>query len=114
MKHETTEMLKQYFNIQNCDVLFQKLSKTKRLILNQLGIKDVSPLAGLTQLETLSLKENKILDLFPLKSLGQLTKLSLEGNPIGRNDIQCPNGPQVSFELSFFCRNYVAQAEKQK
>ena len=46
--------------------------------LNHNSISNLSPLAGLTSLKTLSLKENKITDISPLAGLTSLTSLNLE------------------------------------
>ncbi len=106
-KHPTTEILKEHFTQNNCTELYSDLIKMKRLSLNNLNIKDVSPLASLIDLEYLSLKDNQISDAYSLQRLDKLKKLNLEGNPIGKNDIQCPSSPNTPFELKFFCAQYV-------
>ena len=45
-------------------------------------IVDISPLANLTQLETINLSGNKIIDMTPLENLTHLTHLELSGNKI--------------------------------
>lgn len=106
-KHPTTEILKVHFSENNCEDLYSNLKKMKRLRLNNLNIEDLSPLASLTELEHLSLKDNKVRDAYPLQWLDQLKSLTLLGNPIGKNDIQCPTSPHVPFELRFYCGKYV-------
>ena len=55
---------------------------TVLLLLSRNQITDVSPLSGLTKLETLSLTKNEISDLSPLAGLTNLKELHLYGNPI--------------------------------
>ena len=46
-------------------------------------ISDLTPLAGLTKLETLQLISNQITDLTPLAGLTNLTTLAIDNNDIG-------------------------------
>jgi CBS domain-containing protein len=61
------------------------LTNLEKLVLRFNPISDVTPLKGLTNLEMLDLSYNKISDLSPLKGLTNLKELDLEGNPISED-----------------------------
>ena len=58
------------------------MTQLRELYLWSNQVRDVSPLAGLTNLEALSLSDNQVRDVSPLAGLTNLEYLSLGGNPI--------------------------------
>jgi Leucine-rich repeat (LRR) protein len=60
-------------------------------------VTDVTPLASLTKLKSLSLDSQGVTSLAPLASLGELTMLSFDASPIERTEAACPivHGPTV-------------------
>ena len=62
--------------------VYDKLKNKKLLFLHGLEISDISPLAGFTKLESLSITQSHIVDLSPLLSLINLRDLDLSYNNI--------------------------------
>ena len=60
----------------------QSLSELKRLHLNKIGLRDLSPVAGLTNLNQLNAADNQITDISPLRGLTNLQRLNLHKNEI--------------------------------
>ena len=60
----------------------QSLSELKRLHLNRIGLRDLSPVAGLTNLNQLNAADNQITDISPLRGLTNLQRLNLHENEI--------------------------------
>jgi Leucine-rich repeat (LRR) protein len=58
------------------------MTKLETLDLSGNAISNISPLAGMTKLETLGLSNNQISDIRPLAGLTQLESLKLRSNPI--------------------------------
>ena len=83
----------------------EKATGLKTLIIrgdySQNQIKDITPLAGLTQLTELSLSENRITDIKPLAGLAQLKKLRLNNNGLIR-DITPLGGLRQLTQLSLY------------
>src|SRR6476469_3746104 len=74
-KH-TVDLLLQYAGTTECDAADRELSSLTQLTLEFSKIRDIKPLASLTNLKELELHyDNKISDLKPLESLTNLTKL---------------------------------------
>lgn len=74
------------YNAEACALLLEKLGNLREVNLENSRIKDLSPIAYLTQLKKLMLDYNKVEDLSPLESLNRLEKLFLVHNRI--SDIQ--------------------------
>ena len=58
------------------------LTQLKELGLTENQLSDITPLTGLTQLEALNMSRNQLSDISPLAGLTQLKTLALEGNQI--------------------------------
>ena len=61
---------------------FQNLEALERLWMENTGLRDLSPLAGLTNLDWLEAENNQITDISPLRGLTNLQRLILHGNEI--------------------------------
>ena len=66
----------------SCQETWDRLSQRAALDLVHLGIRDLKPLADLTQLRILRLDSNKITNLEPLHAIDGLWELSLSDNPV--------------------------------
>jgi internalin A len=66
----------------NCKTAESKLKKMTKLTLNNSGVSDIRPLAGLTGLTEIDLSSNQIVDVSPLANLKKLRTLNLDNNKI--------------------------------
>ena len=108
----TLRMLYMQFDVGDCLAIESIISQTSRLDLSRANIKDVTPfklmpsvvyldlsdnsisdiidIARAYQLESLDLSNNNIYDFSPLIHLTQLTELKINGNPLDKNEYNCP------------------------
>lgn len=80
--------------------------KNASLIKNQ--IPNISQLGLNKNLEHLDVSQNKITDLRVILSFPILSSLNVSGNPIQRNERQCPTSLEVAPLLRNFCRDYLS------
>ena len=66
----------------SCDILAQITPRLRYLALNNSGIRDVRPLAFLSDVQYLMLDNNELEDMTPLLAMGRLEYLSLAGNQL--------------------------------
>lgn len=79
---ETAHNIQLGLGNESCEATATKLWTATKLSLDYLMIRDLSPLAGLSQLEQLSLKGNRVTDVSPLQQLFALKSLNLVGNTV--------------------------------
>jgi|GEM_PF-2887613 len=79
---KTVQIMLDEVGTNDCELASGALLSRTLLILSNKGITDVSPLAGLTHLEYLSLAKNAITDVSSLSGLTNLQELSLSKNEI--------------------------------
>jgi hypothetical protein len=65
-----------------CEIYERVLFRARKIILTSFDLKDISPLAPLTQLEALDLTVNEITDLAPLAKMTRLRYLALADNAV--------------------------------
>lgn len=70
-------------------------------------ITDLSPLEKLTNIHTLRISANPYKDISPLKGLQQISHLQAGTGTIKANKQHCPYGPELNRELDKFCRRYL-------
>lgn len=63
-----------------------KLREARDLVLDGAHLTDLSPLAGFTQLESLSVKGNRLVSIAPLKNFPRLKTLKIDGNDVADLD----------------------------
>ena len=90
MKH-TVEAIKDKIGESECQVVWDIIKNKEQFSLNDSGIKDITPLGGMTRLKYLSLKNNQIDDIWILVTFRFLQDLHLEGNPIDEREIKDRN-----------------------
>lgn len=78
----TVEVLLEQAGTTDCQAAWDALSAREVLHVQGNGLRDLTPLAHLTQLRTLTLQDNRIADLGPLRDLRRLEVLWLAGNPV--------------------------------
>jgi hypothetical protein len=78
----TVEVLLEEAGTTNCEVADRQLSSLTELKLDKNQIRDIEPLASLTNLNRLVINKNEISDIKPLASLTNLNRLDLSNNQI--------------------------------
>ncbi|MEL7038769.1 MAG: leucine-rich repeat domain-containing protein [Cyanobacteria bacterium J06592_8] len=94
---KTVEALLEKAGTSDCQAASEDLLSRSLLNLNGLNLTDISPVAQLTNLESLSLSDNEITDISPLSELTNLKKLYLSGNEIVSQT--CPVSPESICEF---------------
>jgi internalin A len=79
---KTYQVLMEMTGTQNCRDAESKLRGMTFLVLNEKGIKDLTPIGDLEHLQWLHLYGNRIEDISPLKRLSKLKDLVLDNNQI--------------------------------